>query len=119
MMKIKPFVFNDVEYEVVKEFDFAYCIAKYGVNTFDLIEEEYSEIKFGKKVFNLKILKTGSVIFTTKKDATNYKAVTTCIYFGFPSDNEVAEIKKLKKISDKALDDINEVLSNIKGLSIY
>lgn len=115
---MKSLKINGVEYEVVKEFDSAYCIAKYGVECFDLIEEKYSVIKFGQKVFDIKILKSGSVIFLSD-NSKNYKFIKICIYFGLPSDEEIEEINKLKNISDKALDDINTMLTSISPLSLY
>lgn len=63
------------------------------------------EIGLGQKIYNVKILKTGSIIFTISPDSNSYIVTMFPQMFGFPNDEQIIEIKKLENIISQSRDD--------------
>lgn len=65
------------------------------------------EIGLGQKIYNVKILKTGSIIFTISPDSNSNSYIVTMFpqMFGFPNDEQIIEIKKLENIISQSRDD--------------
>lgn len=109
---MKTVNFFDKEIGITKEFDLAVCV----IETRGTNLNDYStiEIELGQKVYNFKILESGSVIFTLSQDSEDYIVTMFPQKFGFPTEMQLTEIKELEKTVKESLNKINEIYNSIQ-----
>lgn len=109
MKTIKLF---DQEMPIEREYEMAVCIWETSGSRMDDFEDE--SIKFGQKVYNVKILETGSIIFTNSPESQIYIVTIFSQFFGFPSEDQLIEIKKLEDSIRESQDRINKIYGSIE-----
>jgi hypothetical protein len=102
----------DKEMSIEKEYEMAVCVWETKGSNLDDYEDV--EIKLGQKVYNVKILESGSIIFTISPDSEINVVTMFPQMFGFPSDEQLIEVKQLEDIISKSQDRINEIYDNIE-----
>jgi len=100
------------DYFIKKEYEMAICVCETTASRFDNYEDE--KIKLGQKIYNVKILETGSIIFTISPDSGINVVTIFPQMFGFPSNKQLTEIEKLKHTISKSQNRISEIYNNIK-----
>jgi len=109
MKTIKLF---DDEMEIVKEVDEAYCVYSTTASNLDTYED--SDVVFGQKVYKIKILKTGSIIFTLTPESEVLHVTAFPQMFGIATPEQIDQITNLENKKDKLSDEIKEVFDNIE-----
>lgn len=104
----------DKEMSIEKEYEMAICVWETTGSNLDDYEDV--EIKLGQKVYNVKILESGSVIFTISPDSKTNIVTMFPQMFGFPSDEQLMEVKQLEDIINKSQDKINDIYNNIERI---
>lgn len=107
----------DTVHIIINEFESAVCIMIHGINAYNVNKLENVEINFGQQIFNLKLLESGSVIFTINENSEDYIVVTSINMFGVLSKQNIKEIKRLKKVSNDALIKIQKIFDELTTLS--
>jgi len=102
----------DKEMSIEKEYEMAVCVWETRGKNLDDYEDV--EIKLGQKVYNVKILESGSIIFTISPDSKINVVTMFPQMFGFPSDEQLVEVKQLEDIISKSQERINEIYNNIE-----
>ena len=102
----------DKEMSIEKEYEMAVCVWETKGSNLDNYEDV--EIKLGQKVYNVKILESGSIIFTISPDSKINVVTMFPQMFGFPSDEQLIEVKQLEDTISKSQDRINEIYNNIE-----
>jgi hypothetical protein len=102
----------DKEMSIEKEYEMAVCVWETKGSNLDDYEDV--EIKLGQKVYNVKILESGSIIFTISPDSKINVVTMFPQMFGFPSDEQLVEVKQLEDIISKSQERINEIYNNIE-----
>lgn len=102
----------DKEMSIEKEYEMAVCV--WETKASNLANYEDVEIKLGQKVYNVKILESGSIIFTDSPESKTFLVTMFPQMFGFPSDEQLIEIKQLEDIISKSRNTINEIYNNIE-----
>jgi hypothetical protein len=100
------------EIEIDKEYSVAVCV--YETNGSNLVDFTDVDITLGQKVYNVKILATGSIIFTLSPESDTNIVTMFPQMFGFPSDAQIDQIKKLEDIINESQRHINEIYDNIE-----
>jgi hypothetical protein len=112
MKTIKLF---DKEMVIEKEYEMAVCV--YDTVGSNLTDYEDVELEFGQKIFNIKILESGSIIFTLSPDSEDMIVTMFPQMFGFPSEEQLSEVKRLEKIISDSYDKINSIFESIERTS--
>lgn len=102
----------DKEMVIEKEYEVAVCV--YETTGSNLTDYEDVKIEFGQKVFNIKILESGSIIFTLSPDSKDMIVTMFPQMFGFPSEDQLSEVKRLEKIISDSYDEINNIFKSIE-----
>ena len=102
----------DKEMVIEKEYEVAVCV--YETTGSNLTDYEDVKIEFGQKVFNIKILESGSIIFTLSPDSKDMIVTMFPQMFGFPSEDQLNEVKRLEKIISDSYDEINNIFKSIE-----
>lgn len=102
----------DKEHTITAEFDCAICVWETIGNNLKTFAD--TKIKLGQKIFNVKILESGSIIFTLKPESKTYLVTMFPQMFGFPTEEQINEIKQLEDTISKSQDKINEIYSAIE-----
>lgn len=102
----------DKEMSIEKEYEVAVCV--WETNGSKLDDYETVEIKLGQKIYNVKILGSGSIVFTLSPESEIYVVTLFPQMFGFPSDEQLIEINQLEDIISKSRVRINEIYDNIE-----
>jgi len=100
------------EMPIEKEYEAAVCVWETIGSSIDDYEDV--KIKLGQKIYNIKILETGSIIFTTSPDSKINMVTMFPQMFGFPSDEQLIEVKNLEDIISKSHDKINDIYNSIE-----
>lgn len=109
MKKIKLF---DKEMVIEKEYKMAVCV--YDTVGSNLTNYEDVRIEFGQKIFNIKILESGSIIFTLSPDSEDMIVTMFPQMFGFPSEEQLSEVERLENIISDSYDKINDIFKSIE-----
>jgi hypothetical protein len=102
----------DKEMSIEREYEMAVCVWETKGSNLDNYEDV--EIKLGQKVYNIKILESGSIIFTISPDSKINVVTMFPQMFGFPSNEQLVEVKQLEDIISKSQDRIKEIYNNIE-----
>jgi hypothetical protein len=102
----------DKEMSIEKEYEMAVCVWETKGSNLDDYEDV--EIKLGQKIYNVKTLESGSLIFTISPDSKINIVTMFPQMFGFPSDEQLIEVNQLEDIIGKSQDRINEIYNNIE-----
>lgn len=97
---------------VEESFFTAICLWETRASNLENFEDEV--IPFGKRVFNVKVLETTSIVFTLEPEATEYYVTMFPQMFGFPTEEQMEKINLLEETIDKSQEEINSIFENIK-----
>lgn len=100
------------EITIEKEYEMAVCV--WETTGQNLTNFEDVTIKLGQKVFDIKILESGSIIFKQEPDSESYIVTMFPQMFGFPTDEQMIEVKNLEETISKSQDRINEIYESIQ-----
>lgn len=100
------------DFEILKEYDSA--ISLNSTTGMVISIDEMVEINFGQKVYDVKLLKNGSLIFKISENDEQYVIHKIPQFFGFPSGSELSEIINYKKRILKLHSKINKIVERIK-----
>lgn len=102
----------DDEISIEKEYEMAVCVYETTGQNFTNFEDV--PIKLGQKVFGVKILETGSIIFKLEPDSESYIVTMFPQMFGFPTEEQMIEVKNLEETISKSQYRINEIYKSIQ-----
>ena len=100
------------EITIEEEYEMAVCI--WETTGQNLSNYEDVPITLGQKVFDIKILESGSIIFKIEPDTPEYTITMFPQMFGFPTEEQMIEVKNLEEAISKSQDRINEIYENIQ-----
>lgn len=100
------------EITIEKEYEMAVCV--WETTGQNLTNFQDVPIKLGQKVFDIKILESGSIIFKQEPDSEGYIITMFPQMFGFPTDEQMIEVKNLEETISKSQDRINEIYESIQ-----
>jgi hypothetical protein len=109
---MKTITLFDEEMSITKEYDKAICIWETQGSNLD--DYEFVFIKLGQPIYNVKILESGSIIFTNSKESTTNIITMFPQMFGFPTDEQMEEVDRLEKLISESQDNINDIYSSIE-----
>lgn len=102
----------DMKFTIEKEFEMAVCIWETWASNTETYERV--DIAFGQRVHNVKILNTGSIIFTIEPESNVYMVTTFPQMFGLPTEEDVKKIENLKEAIKKHQMEINAIFDRIE-----
>ena len=108
----KSIILFDREMLIEKEYDVAVCVWETTASNTDTYDDALIEL--GQKIYNIKILNSGSIIFTLSPEDTVYLVTMFPQMFGFPSYDQLIEVKKLEALIKKSQNRINDIYTSIE-----
>ena len=110
---METFNIFDEEHEIKQSFKKAVCV--YETHASEIFGEYDSrQMSMGEVVYNVKIIVTGSILFTLSEDSEDYFVTMFPQMFGIPTPGQVERIEEIEQQIQVLFDENNKIWTRIE-----